>query len=80
VWKRLSFVQVALPVKFVLVSSIFSQDMLDAGHKSLQMTMRYAHLRPIQLHDDVARLNSTQIAFEEQPELAQNVTYINSAA
>jgi integrase len=50
------------------------------GHKSLQMTMRYAHLRPSQLHDDVARLNSTAVAFEEQPELAENVTYINSAA
>jgi integrase len=34
------------------------------GHKSLAMSMRYAHLAPNQLHEDVARLNmdSTPIA------------------
>jgi integrase len=34
------------------------------GHKSLTMTMRYAHLAPNQLHDDVALLtkNSTSVA------------------
>src|SRR5208282_4994548 len=47
------------------------------GHKSLQMTMRYAHLRPSQLHEDVARLNSTQIAFEEKPQTSNAATYVN---
>ena len=37
------------------------------GHKSLSMTMRYAHLAPSQLYDDVALLarNSTSVAPEE---------------
>jgi integrase len=37
------------------------------GHKSLTMTMRYAHLAPNQLHEDVALLtkNSTSVAPED---------------
>jgi len=37
------------------------------GHKSLTMTMRYAHLAPNQLHEDVALLtrNSTPVAPED---------------
>lgn len=49
------------------------------GHKSLQMTMRYAHLAPSQLHADVALLakNSTSLAFETEAENAETATYIN---
>jgi integrase len=49
------------------------------GHKSLQMTMRYAHLKPSQLHNDVALLtqNSTAVAFEINAGAAVPATYIN---
>lgn len=48
------------------------------GHKSLQMTMRYAHLQPSQLHADVALLaNSTPVAFDEKPQSSTPTTYIN---
>jgi site-specific recombinase XerD len=43
------------------------------GHKSLTMTMRYAHLAPNQLHEDVALLtrNSTPVAPEGPCEKSQ---------
>lgn len=45
------------------------------GHKSLTMTMRYAHLAPNQLHQDVALLtrNSTPVAPEGACEQSQSV-------
>ena len=50
------------------------------GHKSLTMTMRYAHLAPNQLHADVALLarNSTPVAPEDVCERAQpDISLIN---
>jgi integrase len=49
------------------------------GHKSLTMTMRYAHLAPNQLHEDVALLtkNSTAVAPEQKPQTAIAVNYVN---
>jgi len=49
------------------------------GHKSLQMTMRYAHLAPNQLHDDVALLtrNSTTVAPAPKPENGVPASYVN---
>jgi len=49
------------------------------GHKSLTMTMRYAHLAPNQLHEDVARLvqNSTPVAPTPKTETKESVTYTN---
>lgn len=39
------------------------------GHKSLMMTMRYAHLAPNQLHEDVARLVLTGTTVAPEPEV-----------
>jgi integrase len=49
------------------------------GHKSLTMTMRYAHLAPNQLHEDVALLirNSTTVAPRPKVELGVPTTYLN---
>lgn len=48
------------------------------GHKSLTMTMRYAHLAPNQLHEDVARLvPSTTVAPVPQPEAPASTDYVN---
>jgi integrase len=50
------------------------------GHKSLTMTMRYAHLAPNQLHEDVALLtrNSTPVAPEpDRAEAASAISLIN---
>jgi integrase len=49
------------------------------AHKSLTMTMRYAHLAPNQLHEDVALLtkNSTSVAPEQNPQTATPVSYVN---
>jgi integrase len=49
------------------------------GHKSLSMTMRYAHLAPNQLHEDVALLtrNSTPVAPEEMPQKAVSARFLN---
>jgi integrase len=49
------------------------------GHKSLSMTMRYAHLAPSQLHADVALLvtNSTPVAPTTKPERAVSASYVN---
>ena len=49
------------------------------GHKSLTMTMRYAHLAPNQLHEDVARLvpRSTTVAPELKTEVATSTGYLN---
>jgi integrase len=44
------------------------------GHKSLTMTMRYAHLAPNQLHEDVARLALTGTPVALTPELEIAVT------
>jgi integrase len=46
------------------------------GHKSLMMTMRYAHLAPNQLHEDVARLvpTGTAVAPEDQAEVTVSTT------
>jgi len=46
------------------------------GHKNLTMTMRYAHLAPNQLHEDVALLtrNSTPVAPEAVCEKTQLTT------
>jgi integrase len=38
------------------------------NHKSLAMTVRYAHLAPNQLHEDVARLNSKPISTPVAPQ------------
>jgi integrase len=49
------------------------------GHKSLTMMMRYAHLAPNQLHEDVALLtrNSTTVAPTPKPETSIEVTYVH---
>ncbi|MGC1968134.1 MAG: tyrosine-type recombinase/integrase, partial [Candidatus Acidiferrales bacterium] len=49
------------------------------AHKSLTMTMRYAHLAPNQLHEDVALLtkNSTSVAPEQKPQTSIAVSYVN---
>jgi integrase len=49
------------------------------GHKSLTMTMRYAHLAPNQLHEDVALLvrNSTPVAPEAKSETKVSAIYLN---
>ena len=49
------------------------------GHKSLTMTMRYAHLAPNQLHEDVALLmrNSTPVAPESDRAAAASGSYVN---
>jgi integrase len=49
------------------------------GHKSLTMTMRYAHLAPNQLHEDVALLtrNSTPVAPEPDRAAAASGSYVN---
>jgi integrase len=49
------------------------------GHKSLAMTMRYAHLAPNQLHEDVALLtkNSTSVAPEPQHLKREPGSYLN---
>jgi integrase len=49
------------------------------GHKSLTMTMRYAHLAPNQLHEDVALLtrNSIPVAPESVQEHTVSVNYLN---
>jgi site-specific recombinase XerD len=50
------------------------------GHKSLTMTMRYAHLAPNQLHQDVAlltRTNSTSVAPMPKPKTPVSVRYLN---
>jgi integrase len=49
------------------------------GHKSLTMTMRYAHLAPNQLHEDVALLtrNSTTVAPELNRATAAAASYMN---
>jgi integrase len=48
------------------------------GHKSLTMTMRYAHLAPNQLRQDVARLvNSTPVAPVENGARQQAARYLN---
>jgi integrase len=49
------------------------------GHKSLTMTMRYAHLAPNQLHEDVALLtrNSTSVAPEPERVAAVRANYVN---
>lgn len=49
------------------------------GHKSLTMTMRYAHLAPNQLHEDVALLtrNSTAVALTVEREKAVLASYLN---
>ena len=50
------------------------------GHKSLTMTMRYAHLAPSQLHADVAmfvRTNSTPVAPTLEIKKVVNATLLN---
>ena len=49
------------------------------GHKSLTMTMRYAHLAPNQLHEDVAKLTriSTTVAPDVEAQEAISVNYLN---
>lgn len=50
------------------------------GHKSLAMTMRYAHLAPNQLHEDVALLTkiSTAVALDGENENAEHsITFVN---
>lgn len=49
------------------------------GHKSLTMTMRYAHLAPNQLREDVALLvrNSTPVAPELDRETAATASLVN---
>ena len=49
------------------------------GHKSLTMTMRYAHLGPNQLHEDVALLtrNSTPVAPDPNRSTATAANYVN---
>ena len=40
--------------------------------------MRYAHLRPSQLHEDVAGLNKTTVVFEEMPADSRLPTYLEA--
>jgi len=49
------------------------------GHKSLTMTMRYAHLAPGHLHEDVELLtrNSTTVAPGPNREISAPATYVN---
>ena len=49
------------------------------GHKSLTMTMRYAHLAPSQLHEDVAKLTkiSTTVAPEGDARETSSGSYLN---
>jgi integrase len=49
------------------------------GHKSLTMTMRYAHLAPNQLHEDVALLtrNSTPVAPADGAQATVSATFVN---
>ena len=49
------------------------------GHKSLTMTMRYAHLAPNQLHEDVALLtrNGTSVAPAAEQERVVFTSYLN---
>jgi integrase len=49
------------------------------GHKSLAMTMRYAHLAPSQLHEDVALLtrNSTTVAPDLETKTVASATIVN---
>ena len=49
------------------------------GHKSLMMTMRYVHLAPNQLHEDVARLVTagTLVAPIRGSEAATSTAYLN---
>jgi integrase len=49
------------------------------GHKGLTMTMRYAHLAPNQLHEDVARLVAVSTPAAPAPEIAAiaSVSYLN---
>jgi integrase len=49
------------------------------GHKSLTMTMRYAHLAPHQLHEDVALLtrNSTSVAPEPERLADESASFVN---
>jgi len=49
------------------------------GHKSMTMTMRYAHLAPNQLHEDVALLtkNSTPVALEADARETASGSYVN---
>ena len=49
------------------------------GHKSLMMTMRYAHLAPNQLHEDVARLvaTGTPVAPIRESEATESAAYLN---
>lgn len=49
------------------------------GHKSLSMTMRYAHLAPSQLHEDVALLtkDSTPIAPDLKAPTPDSATFLN---
>jgi integrase len=50
------------------------------GHKSLTMTMRYAHLAPSQLHADVAllvRTNSTPVAPMPESGKSDSASYLN---
>jgi integrase len=49
------------------------------GHKSLTMTMRYAHLAPNQLHEDVALLTQNSTSVAPKPECAADASasYVN---
>jgi integrase len=49
------------------------------GHKSLAMTMRYAHLAPNQLHAAVAKLETSrpQIGPEQDPEFSPSASFVN---
>jgi integrase len=50
------------------------------GHKSLAMTMRYAHLAPNKLHEDVALLtktNSTPLAPAQKPATSDSASFVN---
>ena len=49
------------------------------GHKSLTMTMRYVHLAPNQLHEDVALLtrNSTSVVTDPECAADASASYVN---
>jgi len=49
------------------------------GHKSLAMTMRYAHLAPNQLHQDVAKLETTrpQLGHKQGSEFSAPTSFVN---